>query len=66
VSAPCRAHKEKMGVIRHQRPCVANNMGFREKVFDAPQKIIAVVIISENMTPLDTTNDDVVQNTGRI
>jgi hypothetical protein len=59
------AHKQ-MEMIGHQGPGQAARLTLAENVPQPVKKIIAVGIVAENRTPLDSSHDDMVQNTRSI
>ena len=55
-----------MSVIRHQRPCIARNIFFRQKLTDTFEKIIAILIVFEDVSTFDTPNNNMMKNPGGV
>ena len=55
-----------MNVVWYQGPGVARCLGIRKVICQSLNKLIAVVVVAKDLTPLDTPDDDVVKCTGGI
>jgi len=55
-----------VGVSRHQRPCIAGNIGFGQEVFQAFEQVFAVFVVFKDLATFDTPNDHMVQDAGGI
>lgn len=60
-----RPHEE-MHVRGHQSPCVTRRPSLLKQTGQAFKKILPVLIILKNASPFDSSDDDMMQGTGRI
>jgi hypothetical protein len=60
------ASEQKMGVIKHKRPCVAPGYGFRQKNRKPFDEVFAILFIIEYSAALYAPDHDMVQKAGRI
>ena len=58
--------QKQMGMIRHPRPCATDRSGLRKALRKPFEKILPVYITDEDRSPVDSTNDDMMQSTGGI
>lgn len=58
--------KEEMGMIVDEHPCVAGGFTLRQEFGEALQEILPVPVVDEYPSALDTSDHDVVQDTGRV
>jgi hypothetical protein len=57
---------QKMKMIGHQNPCKTAGLTVEQNTANPIQKVIAVAVISENLPPLDSSDDDVMQRSSGI
>jgi hypothetical protein len=55
-----------MKVIGHQRPGETGGLALAKDTAQALQEIIPVSVVTEDLAPLDASNDDVMQGTGCV
>lgn len=58
--------QKQMGMIRHQRPCVTIRLGLRQVPRKPLEEILPAHVIDEDRSPVDSSNDDMMQSTGGI
>ena len=58
--------KQEMNMIGHERPGEAIGTGLDKKFRKALQKALSVAVIAKNVAPINTTDDNVLQNVRHI
>ncbi len=58
--------KEQMKMVGHKRPGKAFGVGFYKKFGETFKEQAAVIIVDKNIPPLDSANDNVLQQTGNV
>ena len=58
--------QQKMEMIGNQRPGETWGLGFYNQVAQPVYEVVAVLVVKEDLTPFDSSDNDVVDRTGGI
>jgi hypothetical protein len=58
--------EQKMKVIGHQSPCKTASLTVAQNTAKTIQKVTAVAVVPGNFSPLDSSDDDVMQRSRGI
>ena len=58
--------QEEMCVIWDQRPGKTGSLGFLQVGIQSIQEVLPILVIFEDLSPIDSPEDNVVQGTGRV
>jgi hypothetical protein len=58
--------QKQMHMVGHERPCVAGRSRLLKQTGQPSKEILPVLVILENLSSFDSSDDNVVQSTGRI